>query len=292
LEGTYVGHDYKYLEDIILSWHEDTVPIFIKALPRHMMPNLELRIRKFVPSKSFEPTSRKSTFDDRFGWIKCPSVQTAPFAIPYTQYVECGRLEWWARESYRYKLLGARNKPGRSLLSTVGLQDVLNNVSLIPHQRLHISYSYVLSSTALQHRLIKSSFIFAALTWVSCSALAASSQPVQDNHPEQITYTELSRSQESPAVRLRFATDEVDGISSCPTAIHCQLSLLCYERAKELEHDILLDLQKLLCDPSAKESRLRTIFIIYISLTLLMDAYESYEILFLVESPRLCYPSY
>jgi hypothetical protein len=79
-----------------------------------------------------------------------------------------------------------------------------------------------------------------------------------------------------------FADDETDGISSCPTAINCQLSLLCYERARELEHEILSSLQKLMVAPSAKENGSETVFVVYIVLTLMMDAYECYAISFQV----------
>lgn len=79
-----------------------------------------------------------------------------------------------------------------------------------------------------------------------------------------------------------FADDETDGISSCPTAINCQLSLLCYERAREIEHEILSSLQKLMLAPSAKENGSETVFVVYIVLTLMMDAYESYAISFQV----------
>jgi hypothetical protein len=79
-----------------------------------------------------------------------------------------------------------------------------------------------------------------------------------------------------------FAEDETDDISPCPTAINCQLSLLCYERARELEHEILVGLQKLMVEPSARQNSLETIFVVYIVLTLLMDAYESYATSFQV----------
>jgi hypothetical protein len=79
-----------------------------------------------------------------------------------------------------------------------------------------------------------------------------------------------------------FAEDETDGISSCPTAINCQLSLLCYERARELEDEILAGLQKLMVEPNTKNNGLENVFVAYTALTLLMDAYESYAISFQV----------
>jgi hypothetical protein len=79
-----------------------------------------------------------------------------------------------------------------------------------------------------------------------------------------------------------FAEDEKHGMSSCPTAINCQLSLLCYERARELEHEILTGLQKLMVEAGAKNNGLEDVFVAYTALTLLMDAYESYAISFQV----------
>lgn len=77
----------------------------------------------------------------------------------------------------------------------------------------------------------------------------------------------------------RFAQDEEDGISMCPPAINVQISLLCQERARELEHNILAKLQRLMFD-SASTHGPGTIFAIYTCLTLLMDAYESYAMSF------------
>jgi hypothetical protein len=56
-----------------------------------------------------------------------------PYAIPYIHYVESGRLQLWARESYLWKLRRTQHMPGRSLLAVVGLQDVLTltNVSSV-----------------------------------------------------------------------------------------------------------------------------------------------------------------
>jgi hypothetical protein len=88
--------------------------------------------------------------------------------------------------------------------------------------------------------------------------------------------------QESYSSHTRLAEDERDGLSSCPTAISCQLSLLCYERARELEHDILVGLQMLLVEPNAKKNSSEAFFVAYSVLTVLMDAYESYAISFKV----------
>jgi hypothetical protein len=88
--------------------------------------------------------------------------------------------------------------------------------------------------------------------------------------------------QESYSPYARLAEDERDGLSTCPTAIRCQLSLLCYERARELERDILVGLQMLLVEPNAKKNSSETLFVVYYVLTVLMDAYESYAISFKV----------
>jgi hypothetical protein len=132
-KGIYLRKDYKYLEDIILRWREDTISVFVKALPNQAIPSLELRVREFQPSKAFKPDVIASVYDDDHGWIPNPPVRTKPFAIPYTHYVECGRLEIWAKESYRWKLRWTQHRPGRSLLAFVGLQDVplLTSVSCI-----------------------------------------------------------------------------------------------------------------------------------------------------------------
>jgi hypothetical protein len=132
-KGIYLRKDYKYLEDIILRWREDTISVFVKALPNQAIPSLELRVREFQPSKAFKPDVIASVYDDDHGWMPNPPVRTKPFAIPYTHYVECGRLEVWAKESYRWKLRWTQHRPGRSLLAFVGLQDVplLTSVSCI-----------------------------------------------------------------------------------------------------------------------------------------------------------------
>ena len=88
--------------------------------------------------------------------------------------------------------------------------------------------------------------------------------------------------QESYRPHVRLAENERDGLASCPTAINCQLSLLCYERARELEHDILVGLRMLLVEPNAKKNSSETLFVTYTVLTVLMDAYESYAISFQV----------
>lgn len=132
-KGIYLSKDYKYLEDIILRWREDTISVFVKVLPSKAIPSLELRVREFQPSKAFKPNVFRSVYDDDHGWMPNPPVRTKPFAIPYTHYVECGRLEVWAKESYRWKLRRTQHHPGRSLLAFVGLQDVslLTSVSCI-----------------------------------------------------------------------------------------------------------------------------------------------------------------
>jgi hypothetical protein len=53
-------------------------------------------------------------------------VFTEPYAIPYTEYVDCRQLELWARESYKYKMLGSLGVAGRALLAMVALQDAMN----------------------------------------------------------------------------------------------------------------------------------------------------------------------
>jgi hypothetical protein len=71
------------------------------------------------------------------------------------------------------------------------------------------------------------------------------------------------------------AANNQDDISPCPIAINRQLSLLCCERIRELEHDILAELQKLTSNMNATKTSSETIFVVYYVLTLLMDAYES-----------------
>src|SRR4051794_38256849 len=97
------------------------------------------------------------------------------------------------------------------------------------------------------------------------SVLYASNRPAQDIYLCQVGHTVSASSafqkQEIHDIPPNFAADEIDGISSCPTAINCQLSLLCWERARELEHDILVDLQKLIFDPSAKKNDSETLFV-------------------------------
>jgi hypothetical protein len=82
----------------------------------------------------------------------------------------------------------------------------------------------------------------------------------------------------------RFVQDKENGISVCPPAIQVQISLLCQERARELEHDILAGLQKLIFDSTTTLGP-GTIFALYTCLTLLMDAYESYAMSFEVPPP-------
>jgi hypothetical protein len=67
LTGTYISNDYQYLEAIIVKWHEDTVPVYVKALPCQSIPNLELRVREFQPSRAFQPDVHMRWFDDDYG---------------------------------------------------------------------------------------------------------------------------------------------------------------------------------------------------------------------------------
>jgi hypothetical protein len=151
LTGTYISNDYQYLEDIIAKWREDTVPVYVKALPYLSIPNLELRVRAFQPSRAFQPDVHMVWFDDDHGWISLPPVRTMPYAIPYTHYVESGRLELWARESYLWKLRWTQDMPGRSLLAVVGLQDVptLANVSSVFQNRPRTLHSNCMKLTGL-----------------------------------------------------------------------------------------------------------------------------------------------
>jgi hypothetical protein len=113
-------------------WHEDTTSVFIKVLPESGIPNLELRVRRFQPTALFNAWTQYRTFDDELGWLVQSPVKTMPFAIPYTHYVESGRLELWARESYKWKLHKLRHEAGRSLIYTVGLEGLaaFNEVGL------------------------------------------------------------------------------------------------------------------------------------------------------------------
>jgi hypothetical protein len=89
---------------MVHSWHAETVTILIKVLPVHEIASLELRVREFKPSVQFQPYIYSRSFDDKLGLLPSRTVRTRPYAIPYTHYVECGRLEMWARESLRWKL--------------------------------------------------------------------------------------------------------------------------------------------------------------------------------------------
>jgi len=130
-----MGYGYDYLEDIIVRWQEDTVSVFVRVLSPSFYPDLELRVRSFEPSSSFKLAQIVRWFDDEKGWVPGRRVRTKPFAIPYTYYVESGRLELWARESYKRKLQSNRNVPGRSLLSLVGLHEtsLVSQVRPIPN---------------------------------------------------------------------------------------------------------------------------------------------------------------
>ena len=92
-----------------------------------------------------------------------------------------------------------------------------------------------------------------------------------------------------PETAPYLAVDEDRGISSCPTTINCQISLLCYERSRELEDDILSSLQKFIFEAGRANPGFEALFVIYTVLTLLMDAYESYAIA--VSVSRVFYPS-
>lgn len=120
--GLYLDRQWPYLEESIVSWHEDTVSVYLQALRDPTMPKLELRVRRFDPSPTYDPVVSCCWWTEG-GWIPEPPVETQPYAIPYTQYVECSRLEMWARESYKFKLHSTKGASGRALLSAVGLQD-------------------------------------------------------------------------------------------------------------------------------------------------------------------------
>lgn len=102
--------------------------------------------------------------------------------------------------------------------------------------------------------------------------------------PSTLTEADLSPHQASLPY---FASDEDDGLSTCPPIINTQLSLLCQERSRQLEHDILLQLQYLLFNPEISKPTFGDIYAIYTVLTLLMDAYESYAIEFKVRTTTL-----
>jgi hypothetical protein len=89
----------------------------------------------FESTDGFQPFVWAVEFDDFRGWVPNLPVKTMPLAIPYTQYMECGRLQLWVEESYRWKLSRNRNRPGRALLSSIMLQDpsILKNVSICNH---------------------------------------------------------------------------------------------------------------------------------------------------------------
>ena len=52
---------------MVSSWKAETTKIFIKVLPEPDIPNLELHVRKFKPSSSFEPYTSWCTFYDQLG---------------------------------------------------------------------------------------------------------------------------------------------------------------------------------------------------------------------------------
>ena len=80
-----------------MSWHEDTVSVSLQSLPVDGMPKLEVRVRSFEPSTTYDPVVTTNWWSEE-GWIPEPPVETLPYAIPYTQYIECPRLEIWARD--------------------------------------------------------------------------------------------------------------------------------------------------------------------------------------------------
>jgi hypothetical protein len=130
--GDHLGpRSYAYLDTMVSSWYADTVTIFIKVSRAHESPNLELRVREFRPSEQFQPYISSRVFVDMIGLLPPRTFRTRPYAIPYTHYVECGRLEMWARASLRWKLEQNKDRPGRTLLSTLSLQgqEVFANVS-------------------------------------------------------------------------------------------------------------------------------------------------------------------
>jgi hypothetical protein len=135
------------------------------------------------------------------------------------------------------------------------------------------------------------------LSWVATSHIFATGI-TEENTMESQGYSSVSAPSQAPYYRnsqiqsrprneispensiysqpLKFADDHYDGISSCPAAIICQLSLLCLERAREIEHDILVDLENLFFNRNENCSGVEAIFFAYISLALMMDAYEKY----------------
>ncbi|PMD29607.1 hypothetical protein L207DRAFT_538785 [Hyaloscypha variabilis F] len=268
------GQEYAYLDSMVSSWQAETTNISIKVLPEPNIPNLELRVRGFRPSSSFDPYTSWSSFDDQLGLLPSRTACTRPYAIPYTDYVECGKLEMWAKESLRWKLERYKNSAGRSLLSTLGLEGrkVFRN-----------------------NKLIDAAFTFTALSWVATSQIFASRRNYdttsERNVPAAIPsktprHLNLERDHRphiaqspkhaSDSQARKFADDEINGISSCPAAIRCQLSLLCFERARELEHDVLIGLQTLILSQTQPISDAERLLVAYISLALMMDAYEKY----------------
>lgn len=180
----------------------------------------------------------------------------------------------WARASLRWKLEQNKDRPGRTLLSTLSLQG---------------------QEVFANHKFINAAFTFAALTLVWTSHIFAtgntaesaverhksaspSSKPLNHHNSQRHNRPHSGESpKRSTASRyLNFADDHYDGISTCPAAISCQLSLLCLERAREIEHDLLADLQTLIFGQNHSVSETERLFIAYISLALMMDAYEKY----------------
>ena len=86
------------------------------------MPELEVRVRTFIPTSKYQGhVSCHSWSED--GWKQQRLAFSQPYGIPYTEYVECKRLELWAIESYKCKMIVCQDIPGRALLSAVALQD-------------------------------------------------------------------------------------------------------------------------------------------------------------------------
>jgi hypothetical protein len=78
----------------------------------------------------------------------------------------------------------------------------------------------------------------------------------------------------------RFGDERLSDISECPTAINSQIRLLCHELARELETDILGAIDELVFKLKAARTDLETVFVVYASFTVMMDAYECFAIIF------------
>lgn len=125
LQGLYVSKAYTYLSESIQSWESANVPIFIKAMKATDMPEFKIHVRKFKPTATWSGTVAYAGWHDG-RWKRMPLVFTEPYGIPYTEYVDCQRLEIWGRESYKQKMMRNGDVAGRALLSAIALQDPLN----------------------------------------------------------------------------------------------------------------------------------------------------------------------